>query len=154
MPVCTRVDIISEGDSDGCCDEATEDIGSTTALSSSSGRIFFTYTLTRGGRREGRQAATALGTSESTTLDTVSVKAAAVGPYAGEDLREGAIDIPMDAFSVGDGCTKPRSNYSIILAFSVGDKVSGQESGRYEGEQRTRFSEGARGELVGARLRF
>lgn len=151
--MCTQVDIGGEGDRDGCCDEATEDVSGVRVLSSSSGSIFFTYSLMREGRREGRQAATALGTNESTALDTVSVKVAAVGPCDGEDLPEGAIDVLVVAFSVGDSCTKSRFNFSIVLAFSVGDRgglssVSGRESGRGERE-RTRFGEGAQGELVG-----
>ena len=108
----------------------------------------------REGRRVGRQAATAGGTRESTALETVSVKAAAVGSGAGEEMREGGREGFVEAFSVGEGWMKPGVRGSIELAFSVGDRVSGQKRGSRDGVQRARFGEGARGELVGAGLHF
>lgn len=102
----------------------------------------------------GRQAATAVGTRESTALETVSVKAAEMGSCAGERIGEGGIEAFVEAFSVGEGCMKPGVKGSIELAFSVGDRVSGQKRGSGDGVQRARFGEGPRGELVGARLHF
>lgn len=49
---------------------------------------------------------------------------------------------------------KPGVKGSIELAFSVGDRVSGQKRGSGDGVQRARFGEGPRGEVVGARLHF